>query len=162
MESVCFKDGTILHIEENVLTKLFVYMQRNDDDKEAGGVLIGRQVNGAEEYYLCDISEPTALDKRSRFAFVRNKVSAQKVIDGKWQESAGIDNYLGEWHSHPENKPSPSYVDRRLISQIIRDGSNVFPKVFLIIVGRDQSLYIGVANSVISDEISTSLVRSFL
>ena len=162
MKYVQCEDGTILYIEDVVLTKLFKYLQRNNTTKEAGGILIGKQVKGQEEYYLCDVSEPSHMDKRGRFSFIRNKVSAQQIVNKKWYKSNGIENYLGEWHSHPENRPTPSHVDRSLMRQIIKDGTNVFKKVFLIIVGKDQSLYIGVTNSEISNEIYTSLIRSFL
>jgi len=162
MEYVHFEDGTTLYIEDVSLTKLSKYLQESNTSKEAGGILIGKQAEGQEEYYLCDVSEPSSMDKRSRFSFIRNKVSAQQIIDKKWHESNGIENYLGEWHSHPENSPTPSYLDRKLIRQIVRDGTNAFKKVFLIIVGKDRSLYIGVVNSEISNEIYTSLTRSFL
>lgn len=162
MESVCFEDGTILHIEDVALTKLFKYIQCSNTAKEAGGILIGKRIDGREEYYLCDISEPSMMDRRSRFSFVRSKISAQQTTDKKWRESNGIENYIGEWHTHPENKPTPSPTDRELIQQIIKDNSNVFPKVFLIIVGKDRSLYIGIANSNVSSQIYTSLIRCFL
>lgn len=162
MECVQFEDGTNLYIEDVVLTKLFKYLQQSNTAKEAGGILIGKQAKGREEYYLCDVSEPSHMDKRGRFSFVRNKVSAQRIINKKWNESNGIENYLGEWHSHPESKPTPSYVDRNLIQQIIADSTNVFKKVFLIIVGKDKSLYIGITNSEVSNKIYTSLIRSFL
>lgn len=140
MESVCFEDGTILHIEDIALAKLLKYVQRSGSSKEAGGVLIGKQIQDREEYYLCDISEPSRMDKRSRFSFIRSKISAQRIVDKKWHDSNGIENYLGEWHSHPENCPTPSHTDRELIQQVIKDDTNVFKKVFLIIVGKDQSL----------------------
>ena len=162
MESVCFEDGTILHIEDIALAKLLKYVQRNGSSKEAGGVLIGKQIQDREEYYLCDISEPSRMDKRSRFSFIRSKISAQRIVDKKWHDSNGIENYLGEWHSHPENCPTPSHTDRELIQQVIKDDTNVFKKVFLIIVGKDQSLYIGIANSDVSNEIYTSLIWCFL
>ncbi len=162
MERIRFEDGTILYIEDIVLAKLFKYLQRSSTSKEAGGILFGKQAKGREEYYLCDVSEPSHMDKRGRFSFVRNKVSAQRIINKKWDESNGIENYLGEWHSHPENRPTPSHIDRSLIRQVIRDGTNAFKKVFLIIVGKDQSLYIGVADSETSHEIYTSQIRSFI
>lgn len=63
---------------------------------------------------------------------------------------------MGEWHTHPEYNPTPSQVDKKLIKQIIDDHSNVFVKVFLIIVGTDQSLYIGMADSSTSNDITFS------
>lgn len=77
-------------IEDIALAKLFKYLQRSNTSKEAGGILIGKQAKGREEYYLCDVSEPSHMDKRGRFSFVRNKVSAQRIINKKWHESNGI------------------------------------------------------------------------
>lgn len=156
MKTIIFLDGTILHIEDSVLMKMFHYIQTGESDPEAGGVLLGKQIKNREEYILSDISEPTIKDKRKRFSFVRDKRSAQIIINQVWKETKGITNYLGEWHSHPECNPTPSNIDRNLIHQIINDRSNVFSKVFLIIVGLDQSLYIGMANSKISANIILS------
>ena len=153
MKTIKFLDGTILHIEDSVLMKMFHYIQMKERDTEAGGVLLGKQIKNREEYILSDISVPTIKDKRKRFSFVRDKRNAQFIINQVWRETKGITNYLGEWHSHPECNPTPSNIDRNLIRQIINDRSNVFSKVFLIIVGFDQSLYIGVANSKVSANI---------
>ena len=49
MKYVQFEDGTILYIEDVVLTKLFKYLQRNNTTKESVGILIGKQVKGQEE-----------------------------------------------------------------------------------------------------------------
>ena len=48
MESVCFEDGTILHIEDIALAKLLKYVQRSGSSKEAGGVLIGKQIQDCQ------------------------------------------------------------------------------------------------------------------
>lgn len=156
MYTITFPDKTILHIEDSAIKKLFRYVQKQKADLEAGGILLGKRYQAREEYIVSDISEPDKRDIRSRFAFVRNKCSAQRIINQLWAESNGIINYLGEWHTHPEYNPTPSQVDKKLIKQIIYDHSNVFVKVFLIIVGTDQSLYIGMADSSTSNDITFS------
>lgn len=50
-------------------------------------------------------------------------------------------------------QPTPSSVDKKLINIIIEDKSNVFSKVFLIILGIDKSIYVGLANADISKKI---------
>ena len=153
MKAVTFFDGTILYLEEITLVKMYRYVQSKKSQNESGGILLGRQIENREEYILSDISEPTKKDKKGRFSFTRDKQSAQFVIDQKWKETNGVENYLGEWHTHPECNPTPSQIDRNLVRQVINDNSNVFTKVFLIIVGVDQSLYIGLANSNVSNDI---------
>lgn len=157
MKTINFLDGTILHIDDSVLMKMFQHMQTRESDTEAGGILLGKQLENREEYFLSDISEPTVKDKQKRFSFVRDKHSAQFIISQAWKETNGITNYLGEWHSHPESNPTPSNIDKNLIQQVINDHSNVFAKVFLVIVGLDKSMYIGFANSNISTDIIFSV-----
>ena len=61
---------------------------------------------------------------------------------------------MGEWHTHPEAKPVPSETDKSLLRQIVFDRSSPFPKVLLIIVGLNGTIYIGFAVSQSSGEIS--------
>lgn len=153
MYTTVFPDGTILNVEDLALNKLFMHIQKQKTDLEAGGILLGKRYQDREEYIVSDISEPNERDIRSRFSFVRDKHNAQRIINQLWAESNGIINYLGEWHTHPEYRATPSQVDKELIEQIIYDHSNVFVKVFLIIIGTDQSLYVGMADSSISNNI---------
>jgi integrative and conjugative element protein (TIGR02256 family) len=45
------------------------------------------------------------------------------MVDAAWGESGGSRNYLGEWHSHPEDVPAPSDIDienwHRIIAQTV-------------------------------------------
>lgn len=34
------------------------------------------------------------------------------MIDEAWRRSGGVTTYLGEWHTHPEEVPAPSVIDR--------------------------------------------------
>ncbi len=156
MKTVNFLDGTILYIEDQVLVKMFRHIQCCKQHKESGGILLGKKIQNHPTYVLTEISEPTKRDERKRFSFLRDKNSAQHIINQRWNETNGIVNYLGEWHTHPEYSPIPSQTDKKLICQVINDNSNVFTKVFLIIVGMDQSLYIGLADSNVSDKIILS------
>ena len=49
MESIYFEDGTLLHIEDLALAKLFKYIQTEPTSNEAGGILIGKQLVVLEE-----------------------------------------------------------------------------------------------------------------
>ena len=152
MKTVMFEDGTTIHVKDCVLATMLSYVQICSTQMEAGGIILGKKVVNREEYILTEITVPSSGDKRSRFSFVRNKKSAQNVINRKWKETDGVVNYLGEWHTHPENNPIPSEIDRALLRQIINDKSNAFPKVTLMIVGT-HSIYLGLADSNISKEI---------
>ena len=51
---------------------------------------------------------------RSRTTYFRTepkKVNHQRIVTKKWIKSKGTCNYLGEWHTHPEAVPTPSFID---------------------------------------------------
>jgi integrative and conjugative element protein (TIGR02256 family) len=52
-------------------------------------------------------------DRRTSFGFVRQDKGHQEVATMEWQESGGSVNFVGEWHTHPERHPTPSWIDRR-------------------------------------------------
>ena len=156
MLTISFSDGTIVDIEDSVLSMFQSYEQRQLWSKEAGGVLVGKQMKNENHYILSAVSTPTKYDRQTRFSFTRSILSAQPFIDKKWKESEGIENYLGEWHTHPELFPTPSETDKALIRQIVSDKTSHFSKVILVIVGLKGTIYIGIADSQNTGEISMS------
>lgn len=142
MLTISFRNGTFVDIEDSVLAVFQLFQQRNPWSKEAGGVLIGKQVENDNHYVLSAISTPTKYDKQTRCSFTRSIKSAQPFIDERWRNSGGIENYIGEWHTHPEITPVPSRIDKALIRQVVLDKSSPFSKVILIIVGLNGTIYI--------------------
>lgn len=143
MISIKFIDGTIVDIESHVLHLLHSYEQIHLCDKEAGGVLVAKQIENQTHYILSAASTPTEWDEQNRYSFVRSIKSAQPFINEKWERSNGMENYIGEWHTHPERFPTPSGTDTALINQIIADKSSPYSRVLLIIVGQEDTLYVG-------------------
>ena len=78
--------------------------------------------------------------------FIRNSRRAQKIINKQWKKSNGTINYLGEWHTHGWVKPYPSSTDKELLKMIIADKSNVWNEVFMLILGNDNSFYLGMTD----------------
>ncbi|MFM1999052.1 MAG: hypothetical protein RL204_999 [Bacteroidota bacterium] len=87
------------------------YVQDNSSKHEAGGVLLGRFIISSKNIIVDRVTVPLLGDKRSRTSFFRAAKSHQRVIDNAWLKTQGRINYLGEWHTHPENYPSPSNID---------------------------------------------------
>lgn len=148
MISITFSDGTIISIENHVLCLLRSYTQEHPCDKEAGGILIAKQLSNQSHYIVSAASTPTEWDKRSRCSFVRSIKGAQPFINERWKMSNGMENYFGEWHTHPEHVPTPSETDKALIKQIIEDKTSPYSKVLLIIVGKRDSLFVGLSDAV--------------
>lgn len=98
-------------IELSVTEMLETYIQDGASDDEAGGILIGRRtVSG--HIVVSEASTPQSTDERSRFGILRNRVGHQEMARERWQSSKGELDYVGEWHTHPEDIPCPSIIDR--------------------------------------------------
>ena len=128
--------GGRVGLSTSSLTTFKKYRQLRVTDREAGGVLIGRLVTDAVDLMVDTATVPARSDLRQRFRFFRKASSAQGQVDRAWVSSSGTQNYLGEWHSHPEDDPLPSPMDVENWHRIVSSAS--FEQAFLlfVIVGR--------------------------
>jgi len=132
--------------------KTFKFYQQNSVKKhEAGGILIGQIVDNNLEINKATI--PNKFDKSSRRSFVRNKDAAQIAVDYEFHNSKRRAIYLGEWHTHPENKPVPSLIDINMIEEQYRINILNSDRILLIIVGLKQ-LFVGIYNGKTLDTIN--------
>jgi integrative and conjugative element protein (TIGR02256 family) len=126
------------HIEFSApaLVSLAQTRQIDDVSPEGGGVLLGRLVVNTDDVVIDEITFPGPEDVRARYSFRRSPNSAQPRVVSAWQESTGTKIYLGDWHSHPEDHPNPSWVDRRDWNRVLKRA--VYEQAFLlfVIVGR--------------------------
>lgn len=129
-----------IFIGQNVLDVIASFRQLKKEQNESGGILLG-QVKENNIYILRN-SIPTPFDSATRTSFVRNKKIAQIIIDYEFANSQNKTVYLGEWHTHPEDYPTPSFVDKEMISDQFKFNKLNEPWVLLLIQGR-KGFYIG-------------------
>ena len=103
-------EGGRLKITKEALIIFDNFIQDEYKKKEAGGVLLGRMMKNSDDVIIDMVSPPQKKDKRKRTYFKRNN-EHQNIINEEWEKSGGTCNYLGEWHTHPENNPTPSSID---------------------------------------------------
>lgn len=130
---------TLLHFQETVLEKFSEYIQLGDDAVEAGGLLLG-SVHGAHMLVI-EATGPSEWDHRYRFMFERQVSHHRDIAESRWMESNGIVRYLGEWHTHPEDHPKPSEIDKTEWYTLSTKRLDKRP-LLSVIVGR-QDLYVG-------------------
>jgi len=125
-------NGGYVEISESALTTLYKFRQTNPDDKEAGGILLGRFIRDSKDVVIDAATPPDKQDKRSLFRFFRKKRTSQKIVNKAWKETEHTKNYLGDWHTHPENHPTPSGHD---INNWLRIGRKaLYEQDFLIFI----------------------------
>lgn len=130
-----------LNIKKSVIDIFNKYEQKCLNN-EAGGILLGTIY---PEYITIEkATTPSKLDQFDRLFYIRSKISAQRKINKNWKKSNGILIYLGEWHTHTSNKPAPSDQDKRMIYDALKYSKMEIDFLFLIIVGRKKSLWVGI------------------
>lgn len=79
---------------------------------------------------------PKSGDLRSRFFFSFSKKRAQLEIDRNFVE--GLE-YVGDWHTHPEDIPTPSGIDLATMKSRFHSSKHRLLAFLFIIVGRAPS-----------------------
>lgn len=125
-----------LLIDSDVLRSIASHAQHDITSKEQGGVLIG-QYRGANISILSNTT-PQKGDVASRFRFERKCIKHRERVLNEWRNSKQITTYVGEWHTHPEDHPTPSSIDVKHWNKELTKNK----KLILVIQGR-KSLWVG-------------------
>lgn len=143
-------------ITETVINIIDSFKQINRKDNESGGVLFG-QIN-ENNIYILKASTPNKYDRASRYSFECNKDAAQILIDFEFINSSNKTIYIGEWHTHPENYPSPSGIDKGMIkNQYFKNRLNE-PLLILLIQGL-KGLYVALYDGNKIENIEYEIVK---
>lgn len=105
---------------------------------EAGGMLLGRFIDQTDDVVVDEVTEPKVEDRRGRFFFNRAKAAAQRYINLVWRMSRSTRVYLGEWHTHPEDDPTPSHQDLANWRRIANKAKYDQDSLIFVIVGRQR------------------------
>jgi integrative and conjugative element protein (TIGR02256 family) len=130
-------DGRKLLLRECVVHKMIPYQQHKPTDAEAGGILIGRILVENDHFIIDDVSEPMPTDIRKRARFKRSSQGHQDYYNAVWAANRGHCFYLGEWHTHPESDPVPSFVDVQNWIRIMRLPHET-DTLFFVILGTEN------------------------
>lgn len=134
---------TLLHFSESTLETFCQHIQARYVDCEAGGILLG-SVHGTH-MLIEQATAPTAWDKRFRYLFERMPFGHEIIALSRWTASHGTVRYLGEWHTHPEDYPYPSGLDRSEWNRLSMKRQDKRP-MLAVIVGR-KSLHVELVSS---------------
>ncbi len=105
---------------------------------ERGGVFIGQHRGPHIE--LTDFTTPGPSDQSAPTSFVKVDPVHQHIAERAWRSSGHTKTYVGEWHTHPSGKPSPSFTDRRTWSNVAKQLQTFC--VFAIVAPNEWALYV--------------------
>jgi integrative and conjugative element protein (TIGR02256 family) len=133
-QRLTFEPGVLEHFKAN--------RQLAVSATEAGGQLFAA-IEG-NEIKVRAATGPSALDKRSRYSFVPSNLAAHISIATMFIKGL---HYVGDWHTHPEDCPSPSNDDRRSIADTYLKSKHQLAGIIMVIVGRldvQHGLYVAI------------------
>jgi integrative and conjugative element protein (TIGR02256 family) len=143
-------------IARSILNLIEKFKQTSKNANESGGILLGQVTD--DKVYILKFTTPNKFDKASRYSFDCNKDAAQVIIDYEFINSERKTIYIGEWHTHPENYPNPSGVDKRMIdNQYFKNKLNE-PFLILIIQGL-KGLYVAIFNGKKLEETKLTVIE---
>jgi integrative and conjugative element protein (TIGR02256 family) len=136
------RDGAI-RLAAHCLETLEAHRQRTRFHRENGGQLFARYSDG-----VLVVEQATCVKgARSRFSFHPNRGEEQREIDALFEQGL---HYVGDWHTHPEGRPTPSTPDRTKMLEIFQQSKHLLPYMLIVIVGLEPfpaGLFLGAVES---------------
>nr|WP_249131351.1 Mov34/MPN/PAD-1 family protein [Bradyrhizobium diazoefficiens] len=124
-------DRISVRIATQALATFDAHRQRRCYHREAGGQLFARVRD--DDWEIVAATGPRSQDRRGRFSFWPHRPSEQEEIFR--HHKLGFD-YVGDWHTHPEDVPTPSPDDLSSITDVVRRSTHHLPGFLLVIIGR--------------------------
>jgi integrative and conjugative element protein (TIGR02256 family) len=138
MQDLIFRNEVLGEVVIISGTVVILCASFRNDRFEAGGVLIGNRRDS--HFEIVDATPPFRDDTRSYARFIRCDAQHNLLLAKQWEKSGRSLTYLGDWHTHPEDHPTPSPTDLSEWKKL-RDTLQV-PLVFLIFGRRSAAAWL--------------------
>jgi len=121
---------------------------------EAGGQLFAKLAGN--QIRIQQATGPRPSDERGRAHFVPDRLAEQGEIARMHKDGL---HYIGDWHSHPDEYPSPSTTDIRSIRECVLRSRHELNGFVMVVVGTGpvpQSLHISIHDGSIHSVLKSS------
>jgi integrative and conjugative element protein (TIGR02256 family) len=137
--------GQVLVFTPRVLDRFRRYRQLRPWQKEAGGQLFADF--DSPRIVIVEATGPRRCDRRTRTTYAPDRAAEQREIA---EMRAGGLHYVGDWHTHPEKFPIPSWPDETSIADCFARSTHNLNAFVLVVVGTanaSDGLYVAIHNS---------------
>lgn len=145
IEKRCYKfkiqNGPIVDLTPNIIESIIPFLQNNNIDCEACGLLVGYQNNKSGNITINNLSLPGKSDMRNR-VFCKLKDSVHRLFLRNQLPNKNF--YIGNWHTHPQEIPVPSSTDIVEWNTVLqKDKTSCQYAFFLIFGNREFKMWYG-------------------
>ena len=132
---ISFASDEYILLESNILAMLYSYRQITLKSRESGGVLIG-QYRGAH-IRVDSMTQPGEEDLSNRTRFYRRGQHHGIQVYNSWMKSQHTSCWIGDWHTHPEATPTPSFIDMNSWAK------NYYGRPMVSVIVGTEALWVG-------------------
>jgi hypothetical protein len=100
---------------------------------ETGGLLFGQFDEFLKIAWVTEVSGPPPDSRASAEGFLCGVAGTTELSEEKRTRTRDSVSFIGMWHTHPGNVPSPSCTDFSAMSQL-RSSSSAMPRHFLMLI----------------------------
>lgn len=122
-----------LVVTDPVLSHFASHRQKRWFQKEAGGQLFAKITEN--RVIILEATGPRRTDRRSRFSYAPDREAEQEEILARRKDGL---HFVGDWHTHPEQIPRPSYLDSSSMNECVRKSYHSLNGFVLIVVGKED------------------------
>ena len=123
--------GQRVIFSDEVLAHFAKYRQIRWWQREAGGQLFAQFK--LPNIVVVEATGPRPGDSRSRYGYRPDRKAEQREIVDR--HAKGL-HFVGDWHTHPEDLPTPSGSDEESIKEAFVQSRHVLNAFLLVITGR--------------------------
>lgn len=125
--------GLTVHLPVAVLALLWGYRQTTSAANESGGMLFTRTLAG-NSVEVSAISLPGGGDRATPTSFIPDRGRGRKEIERRFSRGQ---HFIGEWHSHYEQHPTPSPKDKSTIRSLFQSSKHDLPMFLMLILSSE-------------------------
>jgi len=132
------EEGFKIEFDKNSIKKLKKYQQKNGE-YESGGILVGEIYPIENKVIVKDIIVSKKA-KRSFMGINIDKKEMQEELEKIRKNTNYRYYYIGDWHTHPEKNPKPSWIDKVSYKKTLRTIILQTNFVVFLIVGNGDDI----------------------
>jgi integrative and conjugative element protein (TIGR02256 family) len=124
-ETVAFTNGVLTHLRRHRQMRFW--------HCEAGGLLFAQI--GGQMIRISHATGPRPTDFRTPLSYRADRKAEQREIEAMFAKGL---HYVGDWHTHPERRPSPSRRDLKTFASRVLKSTHQMNGFLFGIVGRAE------------------------
>lgn len=132
------KKGFKVEFDDTSIEKLKKYQQKKGE-YESGGILVGEVYPIENKVIIKDI----IVSKKAKRSFMGVNIDKKEMQEKLERIRKNTDYkyyYIGDWHTHPEKNPTPSWIDKRSYKKTLKTIVLQTNFVVFLIVGNGDDI----------------------